>query len=116
MPVLALLITVLLFGTIQPALSAEKTNTQNYVNEFQVFLGTTINTGQVKAFNLTASPMEIEQGEKTVTRWAYNGQVPGPVLRVQKGDRVQVILTNKLPQNTTIHWHGVRVPNSMDGV
>ena len=48
--------------------------------------------------------------------WAYNGQVPGPVVRARLGDEVVVRLTNDLPQPTTIHWHGVRVPNAMDGV
>jgi FtsP/CotA-like multicopper oxidase with cupredoxin domain len=48
--------------------------------------------------------------------WAYNGQVPGPTLRVRLGDTVRVRFQNKLPQPTTIHWHGVRVPNGMDGV
>ncbi|HYB98692.1 MAG TPA: multicopper oxidase family protein [Candidatus Limnocylindrales bacterium] len=48
--------------------------------------------------------------------WAYNGQVPGPTLRVRRGDTLRVHFTNGLPQPTTIHWHGVRVPNAMDGV
>ncbi|MEO8179764.1 MAG: multicopper oxidase family protein [Deltaproteobacteria bacterium] len=48
--------------------------------------------------------------------WAYSAQVPGPTLRVRLGDRVQVKFTNRLPEPTTIHWHGVRVPNGMDGV
>lgn len=48
--------------------------------------------------------------------WAYNGQVPGPEIRVRLGETVRVRFTNHLPQATTIHWHGVRVPNDMDGV
>ncbi len=48
--------------------------------------------------------------------WAYNGQVPGPTLRLRLGETVRVEFTNKLPQSSTIHWHGVRVPNAMDGV
>ncbi|MEH6475624.1 MAG: multicopper oxidase family protein [Sneathiella sp.] len=116
MPLLVLLIASLLLSISPLANSAEKTGAQMYVEEFQAFLGSSADTGQVKAFNLTASPVEIMRDGKTATRWAYNGQLPGPVLRVQKGDRVQVTLTNDLPQNTTIHWHGVRVPNAMDGV
>ena len=55
--------------------------------------------------------------DRTPTRvWAYNGQIPGPELRVRVGDTVHVRFTNRLPQATTIHWHGVRVPNDMDGV
>ena len=48
--------------------------------------------------------------------WSYNGTVPGPVIRIKLGDTLQLKLINHLPQATTIHWHGVRVPNAMDGV
>ena len=58
---------------------------------------------------------EFVKGQPT-TAWAYNNQVPGPELRVREGDLVRVIFTNNLPEPTTIHWHGVNVPTSMDGV
>ncbi len=48
--------------------------------------------------------------------WAYNGSVPGPALRVRQGERLDVRLTNALPEPTSIHWHGLRVPNDQDGV
>lgn len=48
--------------------------------------------------------------------WGYNGLVPGPEIRVRQGDRLRVLLENRLPEDTTIHWHGLRVPNAMDGV
>jgi FtsP/CotA-like multicopper oxidase with cupredoxin domain len=48
--------------------------------------------------------------------WAYNGTAPGPVLRVRQGDRLRVQVENCLAEATTVHWHGVRVPNAMDGV
>lgn len=48
--------------------------------------------------------------------WCYNGSVPGPEIRVKQGDRVRVRFNNGLGEETTIHWHGVRVPNAMDGV
>jgi FtsP/CotA-like multicopper oxidase with cupredoxin domain len=48
--------------------------------------------------------------------WAYNGTVPGPEIRVRQGDRVRINVTNGLGEETTVHWHGVRVPNAMDGV
>ena len=48
--------------------------------------------------------------------WAYNGSVPGPVLRVRQGERLRVAVENDLEEGTTVHWHGVRVPNAMDGV
>ena len=47
--------------------------------------------------------------------WGYNGIVPGPELRLRQGEKLRVIVENRLPQDTTIHWHGVRVPNAMDG-
>ncbi len=71
----------------------------------------------VKEFQLTAEPIrwEYEEG-KTIFAWAYNGGVPGPEIRVTEGDTVRVIVTNKLPKATTIHWHGMEVPYEQDGV
>ncbi len=70
-----------------------------------------------KLFRLTAEPIrwELVPG-KWVTAWAYDGQVPGPQIWVNQGDKVRVDITNKLPEPTTIHWHGVDVPNDQDGV
>jgi FtsP/CotA-like multicopper oxidase with cupredoxin domain len=48
--------------------------------------------------------------------WTYNGTVPGPEIRVRQGDRLRVVVENRLGESTTVHWHGVRVPNAMDGV
>ena len=48
--------------------------------------------------------------------WAYNGTVPGPEIRVRQGDRLRVSVENRLDEETTVHWHGLRVPNAMDGV
>jgi FtsP/CotA-like multicopper oxidase with cupredoxin domain len=48
--------------------------------------------------------------------WGYNGQSPGPTIEAVEGDRVRIFVTNKLPEHTTVHWHGVPVPNGMDGV
>lgn len=58
---------------------------------------------------------KIADGSPTEV-WAYNGTVPGPQLRIAVGDTLRVELRNELPMATTIHWHGVRVPNDMDGV
>ena len=66
----------------------------------------------LRSFTLTAQVTQI--GGKEV--WAYNGTVPGPELRVTQGDRVRVTLVNHLPAATTIHWHGLRLPNAEDGV
>jgi FtsP/CotA-like multicopper oxidase with cupredoxin domain len=48
--------------------------------------------------------------------WSYNGRVPGPVLRVRQGERLRVAVENGLAEDTTVHWHGLRLPNRMDGV
>jgi FtsP/CotA-like multicopper oxidase with cupredoxin domain len=48
--------------------------------------------------------------------WAYGGSVPGPEIRVRQGDRLRIAVENRLPEETTVHWHGLRVPNAMDGV
>ena len=48
--------------------------------------------------------------------WAYNGTVPGPVLRYRRGERLRVEVENALDAETTVHWHGIRLPNAMDGV
>lgn len=70
-----------------------------------------------KEFHLTASVInwEVEPG-KFVEGWSYNGEIPGPVLKVNVGDNVRIVLKNELPESTTLHLHGVRVPNAMDGV
>lgn len=59
---------------------------------------------------------EVVAGEEPVEAWVYNGQYPGPEIRVTEGQRVRVNLTNNLPEDTTIHWHGLDVPNDQDGV
>ena len=53
---------------------------------------------------------------RTVKAMAYNARVPGPEIRVREGERVRIVLKNSLAEPTTIHWHGVDVPNAMDGV
>lgn len=79
-------------------------------------LETAIKNG-IKEFRLTAEPIRWEYAEdKTILAWGYNGQIPGPEIRVMEGDRVRIVFTNKLPKATTIHWHGVDVPNDQDGV
>ena len=73
--------------------------------------------GDVKVFELTAQEIEWEVAPGDVRQaMAYNGQVPGPEIRVQLGDRVRIILHNELPESTGIHYHGLTVPNDQDGV
>ena len=68
---------------------------------------------------LRAAPARVAMlgaGEPSTDVWAYNGQVPGPVLRVAQGEVLRVRATNDLAEPTTVHWHGLRIPNAMDGV
>lgn len=71
----------------------------------------------VKRFRLVAEPVEqtLISGV-TIRAWGYNGSSPGPVMVVTQGDRIQVEFTNRLPEDTSIHWHGLIVPNTVDGV
>ena len=71
----------------------------------------------VKEFHLVAEPVvrEMTPGFKAHL-WGYNGQSPGPTIEVVEGDRVRIFVTNRLPEVTSVHWHGQRLPNGMDGV
>jgi FtsP/CotA-like multicopper oxidase with cupredoxin domain len=73
--------------------------------------------GGTWVFRLTAEAVkwEILPGIR-VTAWTYNGTVPGPEIRVPYGQKVRVVVRNNLPDPTTVHWHGIAVPNAMDGV
>lgn len=74
-------------------------------------------TGQgVTKVALTAASSTVDLGGRQVQTWCYGAQVPGPEIRVRRGDLVQVDLTNNLPQPTTVHWHGLALRNDMDGV
>ena len=70
-----------------------------------------------KVFHLVAEEVEQEfaPGLKAIC-WGYNGSVHGPVIEAVEGDRVRIFVTNRLSEGTTVHWHGMRVPNGMDGV
>ncbi len=71
----------------------------------------------VKVFHLIAEPVKREFAPGMIVNcWGYNGQTPGPTIEVVEGDRVRILVTNKIAEHTTIHWHGVLLPNGMDGV
>src|SRR5216684_6430803 len=74
---------------------------------------------EIKEHQLTAKPAVVNltgDGYPDTAAWAYNGAVPGPELRVRQGERVRIVVTNKLGEDTTVHWHGIRLANAMDGV
>jgi FtsP/CotA-like multicopper oxidase with cupredoxin domain len=73
--------------------------------------------GSVKVFRLVAEPVKREfLPGKVVDVWGYSGSMPGPTIEVMQGDRVRILFENRLPEPTTVHWHGLEVPIEMDGV
>ncbi len=71
----------------------------------------------VKEFHLVAEPVVREFAPGMKARlWGYNGQSPGPTIEAVEGDRVRIFVTNRLPEHTTVHWHGILLPSGMDGV
>lgn len=71
----------------------------------------------VKEFHLVAEEIEHEFAPGSRARcWGYNGTTPGPTIEAVEGDRVRILVTNRLKEHTTIHWHGLILPSGMDGV
>ncbi len=110
------------FDTWQEMQEAMDSRAMRFVEEAKTEFGGqmmeyTMSDDGYKEFEVTAmlADWEIEPG-KIVEAYTYNGTVPAPEIHVEVGDMVRVILKNELPAPTVIHWHGVRVPNAMDGV
>ena len=78
---------------------------------------TEVRADGTKVFDLVAEVIEweVEPG-KFVEGWAYNGQIPGPMIKVDVGDKLEINVTNNTPLGTDVHWHGISTPNDMDGV
>lgn len=71
----------------------------------------------VKVFHLIAEPIKHEMAPgMVINAWGYNGQTPGPTIEAVEGDRVRILVTNKLPEGTAVHWHGLLLPSGMDGI
>jgi FtsP/CotA-like multicopper oxidase with cupredoxin domain len=74
---------------------------------------------EIKEYRLTTKQAVVNltgDGHPDTAVWAYDGTVPGPELRVRQGDPLRLVVNNKLGEDTTVHWHGIRLPNAMDGV
>lgn len=71
----------------------------------------------IKTFELTAgiSQWEVRKGS-VIEIWGFDKQLPGPTIRAKEGERVRITVKNQLPEATAVHWHGLDVPNAMDGV
>ncbi|MBZ0287041.1 MAG: multicopper oxidase domain-containing protein, partial [Anaerolineae bacterium] len=73
--------------------------------------------GDVKVYEIKVQQLDWETKPGTVyPAMAYNGMIPGPEIRVTEGDKLRFLVTNEMDQSTGVHWHGLLVPNSMDGV
>ena len=73
--------------------------------------------GDVKEFHLVAEPVERIMADGMIARlWGYNGQSTGPTIEAVEGERVRIYVTNRLPEHTSVHWHGLILPSGMDGV
>lgn len=73
-------------------------------------------TGNVKSYDLEVAPAEFDLNGGKVQSWTYNGGMPGPEIRVKEGDTLRVKVDNRLPEGTSVHWHGLPIANGMDGV
>jgi FtsP/CotA-like multicopper oxidase with cupredoxin domain len=74
---------------------------------------------EIKEYRLTAQAATVNltgDGHPDTAVWAYGGTVPGPEVRIRQGDPVRLVVSNQLGEDTTVHWHGIRLPNAMDGV
>src|SRR5215831_18801131 len=73
--------------------------------------------GGTKVFQLIAEPIKRRIVPwKTLDVWGYNGSCPGPTIQVTQGDRIRIVVENRLPESTSMHWHGIEVPIEQDGV
>ena len=73
--------------------------------------------GGVKVFDIRVEPVRTEFiPGRVVDAWGMNGSVPGPTIQVNEGDRVRFVVENRLPEPYSMHWHGLEVPNNMDGM
>src|SRR4051794_31180026 len=73
----------------------------------------------IKQYRFAAKTATVNltgDGHPDTAVWSYDGTVPGPELRIRQGEPVRITVANKLDEDTTVHWHGIRLPNAMDGV
>jgi len=76
-----------------------------------------VQKGDIKEFHLVAEEIEHEFAPGCKAKcWGYNGSTPGPTIEAVEGDRIRILVTNNLPEHTSMHWHGVLLPSGMDGV
>ncbi len=73
--------------------------------------------GGLKVFDIEVGHVRTEfLPGRPVDAWGFNGSVPGPTIQVNEGDRVRLNVVNRLPEPSSMHWHGLEIPNEMDGI
>lgn len=72
--------------------------------------------GEIRITSEPAKASLLGSGRAQTEAWAYNNTVPGPVVRLRQGEPARIVVENRITEDTTVHWHGMRVPNAMDGV
>lgn len=94
-----------------------KTASNGQDQKVEGVIKTSAKTFNGKEFTLVAKKAEHQLNSKvTVEAWTFNGKVPGSQIRVKEGEKVKIHVKNELPESVTIHWHGIPVPNEMDGI
>lgn len=105
-----------LLGITHKALSESKLNYTPVITPNGVTAEWTMEEGY-KVFKLEVNECEHEVGPGMIIHaWCYNGRTPGPTIEAVEGDKVRIYVSNKLPEPTAVHWHGIFLPNGMDGV
>ncbi len=113
--VMAVVLIVSVFFFLQPPASTDAPN--NELDSLPVAKEQeTVALKNGETFQLSAVRVAQNVGGKKFEGYAYNGQFPGPLLKVEQGSRVKIIFKNELPEPTTVHWHGLRLENRFDGV
>jgi FtsP/CotA-like multicopper oxidase with cupredoxin domain len=116
MPRIAIFISTVLLALAATGADQPKQNYVEVITPNGTTLPWTLDNG-VKVYHLIAEKVKREFAPGLVVNcWGYNGQTPGPTIEAVEGDRVRIYVTNKLDAPTTVHWHGIILPNGMDGV
>lgn len=115
MLIIIFLIVLIFFFSILLIEPENKTKSENLDLRYELN-SENRNNSKTISMNLEAKKSNIIYEGKSIEMLSYNNKVPGPIIRAKKGDSLNITLTNSLNEPTTIHWHGIKVPNSMDGV
>ncbi|MFT8323275.1 MAG: multicopper oxidase family protein [Bacillus sp. (in: firmicutes)] len=104
-------------GTDENKKNQERTEENGKNTKVEEMVTTNTKTLIGNEFNLVAKKVSHQLNNKvTVEAWTFNGSVPGSQIRVKEGEKVKINFKNELPEPTSIHWHGITVPNEMDGI